>query len=144
MTSEDSQRKQGEPMQEYHQQRPAKNCKENQCKSIVNKDQHQQSPKKTGKELGKPMQEYHPLSIELYLYTFQTSQVLSSVCFIKTSHTLSEVSFYRNTGCLFLVKYPLTCLLQQNFLSFFFLFFPFIQYFLYLHFKCYPLSRTAF
>ena len=41
--------------------------KENQCKSIVSKEQFQQSPMETNKELqGEPMQEICPLYIELY------------------------------------------------------------------------------
>lgn len=52
-------------------------------------DQHQQRPTKTSKEWqGEPMPQHRPLSVGLYLYPFQTSHVLSSVYFSKTSHAL--------------------------------------------------------
>lgn len=60
------------------------------------------------------MQEHYPLSTELYLYSFQTSYVLTNVSSRKASHALLQENFQENTGLL-LPKDPLTCLLQQNF-----------------------------
>jgi hypothetical protein len=52
--------------------------KVNQINSIVCEDQQ-----------GKPMPESHPLSVGLYLYSFQTSHVLPSIRSRKISHSLS-------------------------------------------------------
>ena len=66
---------------------------------------------------GEPMQEGCLLSVVLYLYSFQTSRVLSSVHTSKTSHVLSSGSFQKNTTCLFSAKHSPTCLLHQDILS---------------------------
>jgi hypothetical protein len=58
--------------------------------------------------------QYHLLSVELYLYAFQTLLILSSVWSSKTTHALFLGSFQKNTTCLFLAKHPPTCLLQQK------------------------------
>lgn len=61
--------------------------------SVFSEDHRQQSPAKTGKELqGEPMLEPCPLSVGLYLYLypFQISHVLSTVCSRKTSRVCSQ------------------------------------------------------
>ena len=64
------------------------------------------------------MQERYPLSVGLYLNSFQISCDLSRICSSKTSHApSSQDSVQKDTICLFSAKRPLTCLLQQNILS---------------------------
>jgi len=46
-----------------------------------------------------------PLSVGLYLYLFQTSHVISSVCSRKTSHAPFPGCFQKNTMCLFSAKH---------------------------------------
>ena len=55
--------------------------------------------------------QHHPLSVGLYLYPFQTSHVLSSVCYSKTSHAPFSGSFQKSTTCLFSAKHSPMCLL---------------------------------
>lgn len=68
--------------------------KANQCHSITNKGQHQQSSMRTSKG-GKENQCRTALSRRLlgYWYSFQTSHVLSSVWSNQTSHALFPGSF---------------------------------------------------
>ena len=78
LTSEDQWRKvlQGEPIRACYQQRSVKQ--------------------------GEPVQEHHSLSAGFYLYSSQTSHILSCVCFSKTSHVSASadhpliVSFQKN------------------------------------------------
>ena len=55
-----------------------------------------------------------PLSVGLYLYPFQTSCVLPSICSSKISHAPFSDCFQENTMCLFSGKHPPMCLLQQK------------------------------
>ena len=50
----------------------------------------------------------------IYLYSLQTSPVLSSIHSSKTSHALFPGCLQKNTTCLFLANYHPTCLLQQK------------------------------
>jgi hypothetical protein len=81
-----------------------KECKVNQFKSIVSK--YQWSPMKTRKEMqGKPMQEHHPLSVGLYLYSSQTSST-SQGSAPENITCPSTGNFQKNTTCLFSTKHP--------------------------------------
>ena len=77
MTSEDQRRKRGKPKPEHHQWRPV----------IVRPNEDQQ---------GEPMPEHCPLSVGLYLHSFQTSLVLLSIFSSKTLYALSPEAS-RNT-----------------------------------------------
>jgi hypothetical protein len=55
-----------------------------------------------------------PLSVGLYLYPFQISRDLSSICSRKTSHGLFPGCFQKSTTCLFSGKHPPMCLFQQK------------------------------
>ena len=55
---------------------------------------------------GKPMPHCHPLSVGLYLYTFQTSGVLS-MSTLEKHHSLFLGGFQKNATCLFSAKHPL-------------------------------------
>ena len=58
--------------------------------------------------------QYHPASVGLYLYPFQTSCTLSSILSSKTSHALFLGCLQKSTTCLFLAKHHPTCLFWQN------------------------------
>ena len=60
---------------------------------------------------GEPI--HWPLSVGLYLYPFQTSGVLSSVCSSKPPRALFPSCFWKNTACLFSAKYALISV-QKN------------------------------
>ena len=93
--------------------------KVSQCHNVVYEDQYQQRPMKTNKVWqGQPIPKSLPLSVGLYLNSFQISCDLSRICSSKTSHApSSQDSVQKDTICLFSAKRPLTCLLQQNILS---------------------------
>jgi hypothetical protein len=77
-------------------------------------NQWQQSPMQTSKQWqGEPVL----LPAGLYLHTFQTLRVLSSICSSKTPHALFPGSFQKNTTCVFSAKHPPMCLPQQSILS---------------------------
>jgi hypothetical protein len=75
--------------------------KANQCNSVVSEDQYQRSLRKTGK-----VNQCQRLSVGFYLYSFQISCVLSSVCSSKASHVLSPDFFPEKYHVSILCKTP--------------------------------------
>ena len=64
----------------------SKEDKVNQCHSILDNEQHQQSPMKTSKEWqGEPMSQCCSLSVGSEIYVYSQQNILSCVCFNKTS-----------------------------------------------------------
>lgn len=97
-TSEDQQRKQGKPIQEY-----------------FSEDQCQRNPMKTSKELqGKPMQGHHPPGVcWVILRLFPNITCPLKPLLQQTSHSLSPGSFQKNT-CLFSAKYSHVCFCKTS------------------------------
>jgi hypothetical protein len=61
------------------------------------------------------MQEQNPLSIGLYIYSFQTSHFLSSIHSSEPLHALSPESFKKNIMCLFSAKQPYISLFPEKY-----------------------------